>query len=77
MKSVWMFLCHVANRQTYRQTDKQRQKHNLLGGGNQLIRSYGLMTLYLSVYRQHQQSSGGWRKDEARALDGASALYFL
>ena len=32
-KSVWKFLRIVANRQTDRQTDKQRRKHNLLGGG--------------------------------------------
>ena len=31
-KSVWKFLRKAANRQT----DKQRRKHNLLGGGSQL-----------------------------------------
>jgi len=33
-KSVRKFLCKVVNRQTDRQTNKQRRKHNLLGGDN-------------------------------------------
>jgi len=37
-KSVWKFLCRVANRQTDRQTDKQRRLHILLGGGNKNVK---------------------------------------
>ena len=33
-KSVHNFLCKVANKQTNRQTNQCRQKHNLLGRGN-------------------------------------------
>jgi len=32
-KSVWKLLSKVANRETDRQTNKQRRKHNLLGEG--------------------------------------------
>ena len=33
-KSVLKDLNYVANKQTHKQTNKLRQKHNLLGGGN-------------------------------------------
>jgi len=33
-KSAWKFLRNVANKQTDKQIDKQRRKHNLLGVGN-------------------------------------------
>jgi len=36
-RSVYNFLSYPANRQTDRQTDKNRQKHYLLGGGNKLV----------------------------------------
>ena len=35
-RSVHNFLSYLANTQTNRQTNKNRQKHNLLGGGNKL-----------------------------------------
>jgi len=45
-KSIWKFLHKVANKQT---TDKQRQKHIFLGGGNYKNWIHYSLTLYISI----------------------------
>jgi len=58
-KSAWKFLRKVANRQTGRQTDKQRRKHNVVGGGNENKTTAVTITLFTD-------GTTMWNKEQAK-----------
>jgi len=58
-RSVHNFLSYLANRQTNRQTDKNQQKHYLLGGGKyQKLKTFPPWEKWRSAFTLHSCDSG-------------------